>query len=150
MQRSTDRILTTHTGSLPRPPELIPLLFAHEEGSTDQASLDLATAEAVTWAVGQQAQVGVDVLNDGEMGKMVYATYVKDRLSGFGGEGRMVAMGDLIDYPEYGARMFRDMGADEAMKHMAMPSCNGPVSPKPEQRRMVERDIGNLRNAARG
>jgi 5-methyltetrahydropteroyltriglutamate--homocysteine methyltransferase len=150
MQRSTDRILTTHTGSLPRPPELIPLLFAHEEGSSDQAALDRATAEAVQLAVGQQAQAGVDVLNDGEMGKMVYATYVKDRLSGFGGEGRMVGMGDLIDYPEYGERMFREMGAEETMKHMALPSCNGPVSPKPERRRLVERDIRNLQEAARG
>ena len=146
MQRSVERILTTHTGSLPRPPELVELLFAKEEGRPDPAALEPAIRDAVAWVVRQQADTGVDVLNDGEMGKISYATYVKDRLTGFEGQGRMVAMGDIFDFPEFGQRVFKDL--DEAMKHMTMPACTGPIAVKdPEQ---VQRDIRNVRSATDG
>src|SRR3954454_23183894 len=86
MKTSTDRILTTHTGSLPRPPALRELLVAKDKGeSYDAASLARLTREAVFAIVRRQAEVGVDVINDGEMSKPGYSTYVADRLTGFAG-----------------------------------------------------------------
>jgi 5-methyltetrahydropteroyltriglutamate--homocysteine methyltransferase len=143
MQRSRERILTTHTGSLPRPAELIPLLFAREDGTGDQAALDAAIQRAVADVVRKQAEVGVDVLNDGEMGKITYATYVKDRLTGFDGESTMIAPGDMLDYPEFGRRGFR--GSEESMKHMRMPAATGPIAVRDP--RQVQRDIANLKAA---
>jgi len=146
MKRSAERILTTHTGSLPRPPELVELLFAREEGRPDLTALEPAIRDAVAWVVGQQVEAGVDVLNDGEMGKIAYSTYVKDRLSGFDGEGRMIGLGDIVDFPEFGQRVFKN--SEEALKHMTMPACTGPISVKdPEQ---VVRDIDNVRAATNG
>jgi len=143
MRRSVERILTTHTGSLPRPAQLRELLFAQEEGTADPAALDLAIGDAVTWVVRQQVDSGVDVVNDGEMGKISYATYVKDRLSGFDGDSRMIAPGDMFDFPEFAQRGFR--GSEEAVKHMLMPACTGPIALKDAQQ--VDRDIRNLRAA---
>src|SRR5687768_13908950 len=87
MKRSVDRILTTHTGSLPRPPDLVELIFDREEGrEVDGAAFDERVRSAVAEVVEKQVGCGVDVVNDGEMGRVSYATYVKDRLTGFGGE----------------------------------------------------------------
>ncbi|MGH6739891.1 MAG: hypothetical protein ACREDY_12830 [Bradyrhizobium sp.] len=81
MQRSTDRFLTTHTGSLPRPDDLIRMMYAKEEGvQVDPQALAARVREAVTDVVKRQAEAGVDLINDGEMSKPSYATYVKDRL----------------------------------------------------------------------
>ena len=92
MQRSTDRFLTTHTGSLPRPDDLIKSMFAKEEGvPVDPAALERRVAAAVAEVVRKQAESGIDVINDGEMSKPSYATYIKDRLAGFGGEGNMAS-----------------------------------------------------------
>jgi 5-methyltetrahydropteroyltriglutamate--homocysteine methyltransferase len=146
MQRSRERFLTTHTGSLPRPADLLPLLFAREDGAGDQAALDAAIQRAVADVVRKQAEVGVDVLNDGEMGKITYATYVKDRLTGFDGESTMIAPGDMLDYPEFGQRGFR--GSEESMKHMRMPACTGPIAVRDSQQ--VQRDIANLKAATNG
>jgi len=85
MARSSDRILTTHAGSLPRPAELLPLLLAQEAGETvDAAQLESEVRSAVNETVRRQLDTGVDVLNDGEVSKPSYATYVKDRLTGRG------------------------------------------------------------------
>jgi 5-methyltetrahydropteroyltriglutamate--homocysteine methyltransferase len=147
MQRSVERILTTHTGSLPRPPELLTHLFAREEGtSTDPAAREAAIRDAVDWVVRQQVDAGVDVVNDGEMGKISYSTYVKDRLSGFEGESRMIGVGDIVEFPEFGQRMFKDV--DEATRHMTMPACNGPIAVKNADE--VQRDIRNIRAATGG
>ena len=87
MKRSTERILTTHTGSLLRPEDLADMLFARESGDlVDRAALEMRMRSAEAEVVRKQAEVGVDVVNDGEMGKIGYSTYVKDRLSGFGDE----------------------------------------------------------------
>jgi 5-methyltetrahydropteroyltriglutamate--homocysteine methyltransferase len=145
MKRSTQRILTTHTGSLPRPPDLLPLLFAREDGQVDDPALEGAIHDAVANVVRKQAECGVDVLNDGEMGKISYASYVHDRLTGFEGQGTMPGLGDLIDYPEFAPRVFQ--GSEEAMKHMRMLACNGPISVKDHDQ--VKRDIANLKAAAR-
>src|ERR1700738_1682626 len=86
MKTSQDRILTTHVGSLPRPPELGQLLVRKDQAEPyDTAELDRLTRQAVIDIVRRQADVGVDIVNDGEMSKPGYSTYVADRLSGFSG-----------------------------------------------------------------
>jgi len=88
MQRSTERFLTTHTGSLPRPDDLIRMMYAKEEGvPIDRAALAERVRAAVAEVVQKQASAGVDLINDGELSKPSYATYIKDRLNGFGGTG---------------------------------------------------------------
>src|SRR5205823_7487755 len=87
MQRSTDRILTTHTGSLPRPPDLVEMIRAREEGEPfDAQAFAARVRSAVEEVVRKQVEAGVDVVSDGEMGKPSFATYVTHRLAGFGGE----------------------------------------------------------------
>ena len=141
-----DRILTTHTGSLPRPPDVVEMLIAREAGKADEAALARRVREAVAEVVCKQADAGVDVLNDGETSKFVYSTYVKDRLTGFGGRAPMMAMGDLVDFPEYGQKMFRDMGADP--EAYVMPACTGEVRVK--DRSLMRADIDNLKAATEG
>src|ERR1700731_4453573 len=105
MKRSSQRILTTHTGSLPRPDDLMVLLRAKEAGEAyAAAALASQIKSSVAEVVRMQAAAGVDIVNDGEMGKPSYATYVKDRLAGFEQEGPsepFAAPADLTDYPEY-------------------------------------------------
>ena len=89
MRRSRDRILTTHTGSLPRPDDLDQMIADRETGAdVDQAAFDKRVEQAVADIVASQLASGVSVISDGEMGKPGYSTYVKDRLNGFGGTGR--------------------------------------------------------------
>ncbi|MGH7125714.1 MAG: hypothetical protein ACREFI_15170, partial [Stellaceae bacterium] len=96
MIRSTERFLTTHTGSLPRPDSLIRTMYAKEEGvPVDLAALAAEVRAAVAEVVRKQAEAGVDLINDGEMSKPSYATYVKDRLAGFGGTGNTFIYQDL-------------------------------------------------------
>src|SRR3569833_3747174 len=86
MQRSTDRFLTTHTGSLPRPDDLIRVMYAKEEGvPVAPQALNSQIKAAVAEIVRKQAAAGVDLVYDGEMSKPSYATYVKARLAGFAG-----------------------------------------------------------------
>jgi 5-methyltetrahydropteroyltriglutamate--homocysteine methyltransferase len=135
MKRSTERILTTHTGSLPRPNDL---LAALEAGTADNAT---TVARAVAEIVRMQIEAGVDVANDGEMSKPSYATYVKDRLSGFDGEAAPMGIADLADYPEYGER-FMSQGV---IQKLARPACTGPVSCKDTA--ALQADIANLKSA---
>jgi 5-methyltetrahydropteroyltriglutamate--homocysteine methyltransferase len=89
--------LTTHTGSLPRPDDLIRVMFAKEEGvPVDRAALAGRISEAVAGVVKKQVEAGVDLVNDGEMSKPSYATYVKDRLTGFGGTSNTFVYQDLV------------------------------------------------------
>jgi 5-methyltetrahydropteroyltriglutamate--homocysteine methyltransferase len=101
MLRSTDRFLTTHTGSLPRPDDLIRIMYAKEEGvPVDPAALAARVSSAVADIVQKQTAAGIDIVNDGEMSKPSYATYVKDRLHGFGGESvQQYFFADLADFP---------------------------------------------------
>ena len=88
MKRSTDRILTTHVGSLPRPGELLGELQSRFDGSDLPGDrLDALAAEAVLDAVARQVETGIDVVSDGEMGKISYTHYVKHRLNGIGERG---------------------------------------------------------------
>ena len=125
MNRSTDRFLTTHTGSLPRPDDLIRAMFAKEEGvPVDAAALAEHVGRAVDGVVQKQAEAGVDIVDDGEMSKPSYATYIKDRLSGFGGEGNTFVYQDLSEFPRLAKRVFGDPGRSRRKT----PACNGPIT----------------------
>src|SRR5579883_622224 len=106
MKLSTDRILTTHVGSLPRNHAVVDLLFKRERGEPyDASEFDRVIAQAVSDNVRRQVETGIDVVSDGETSKIGYATYIKDRLTGFDGDSpRQIAL-DLQDYPEFRARM---------------------------------------------
>jgi 5-methyltetrahydropteroyltriglutamate--homocysteine methyltransferase len=120
-----ERFLTTHIGSLPRSEELIQIMFAREDGiALDQAALERKIVEAVEHVVARQLEVGLDIINDGEMPKPSYATYVKDRLTGFGGEGNSFQFADIEAFPSTKARVFADPGR----KYRKTPACNGPVT----------------------
>ncbi|HUN58568.1 MAG TPA: cobalamin-independent methionine synthase II family protein [Candidatus Binataceae bacterium] len=143
MKRSTDRILTTHTGSLPRPSDLLKLIADQEAGASDDTSSVRAHVKAaVADIVRKQLETGVDIVNDGEMGKPSYATYVKDRLSGYGGEATMLPIRDLAEYPEFAERFMRDSPIDELKR----PACTGPVAYVNLE--PLQRDIDNLKAAA--
>lgn len=115
---------TTHVGSLPRPADLISLMFAREDGLPIQPeALEDKVNEAVDAVVARQVEAGLTVVNDGEMSKPSYATYIKDRLSGFGGKGASYAFQDIEDFPETKRRIFDDPGR----KHRRAPACNGPI-----------------------
>ena len=143
MKRSVDRILTTHTGSLPRPAALLALMYAREDGRANPAEVEAAVRDAVLDVARRQAEAGVDVLNDGELSKIGYSTYVKDRLTGFEGESAMVNLAELADFPEWGQRMFAEAG--QGMRYVRTPACVGPIAVK--DRGPLQRDIANLTTA---
>ena len=107
MQHSTDRILTTHVGSLPRPQAVVDMLFAEDRDElTDRAAYDETMRQAVADAVAKQRAAGVDVVSDGEMSKISYATYIRHRLTGFEiGEVPRATPQDLDAFPEYRDRL---------------------------------------------
>ncbi|HEV2186005.1 MAG TPA: cobalamin-independent methionine synthase II family protein [Stellaceae bacterium] len=145
MKRSTERFLTTHTGSLPRPDDLVRTMFAKEEGvPVDPAALGARIAGAVAEIVAKQVEAGIDIVNDGEMSKPSYATYIKDRLDGFGGESRPLTYQDLVDFPELARRVFGDPGRSRRKT----PGCNGPISVRDPG--AAETDAKNLRAALVG
>ena len=111
MMDSNNRFLTTHTGSLPRPDDLISIMYAKEEGQNiDHAELGERIHAAVAEMVAKQRRAGIDIINDGEVSKPSYATYVKDRLSGFGGTGNTFVYQDLVEFPNLAKRVFGDPG----------------------------------------
>jgi 5-methyltetrahydropteroyltriglutamate--homocysteine methyltransferase len=112
MKLSTDRILTTHVGSLPRPKALVDLLVKKDaEQAYDYAEFDRQVTKAVGEIVAHQVAIGIDVVSDGEASKIGYATYIKDRLTGFGGEPFVPKpQRDLADYPEFRNRMTQFTG----------------------------------------
>ncbi len=119
------RFLTTHVGSLPRPEYLMEIMFAREDGiPIDTAALDARVSQAVEEVVERQVTCGIDIVNDGEMPRPSYATYVKDRLNGFGGTGNSFVFADIEAFPQTKARVFADPGR----KHRKTPACNGPIS----------------------
>ena len=127
MLRSTDRILTTHTGSLPRPSDLADLLYAAEGGTlSDEAAFRARVNAAVAESVSKQVEVGLDVVNDGEMGKVSYATYVNGRLTGYESQQHVprAPRADTADFPEYAAWYAKQQPASYALKRFA---CTGPV-----------------------
>lgn len=121
---SADRFLTTHVGSLPRPEYLLMLVFAREEGKTvSEADFHEAVDKATAEIVARQKQAGIDIINDGEMSKPSYATYIKHRLSGFGGEAGQYEFQDLEDFPGAKAQVFGNKGRSKR----SAPACTAPI-----------------------
>jgi 5-methyltetrahydropteroyltriglutamate--homocysteine methyltransferase len=118
------QILTTHVGSLPRGPELVPLLLARDHGKPyDAASFEQLVQAAVTDVVSRQQAAGVSIVSDGELGKVGYSTYIKERLSGFGGHVARKPALDLAPLPELRKKLAAIMGEQEFVRA----SCVGPV-----------------------
>ena len=145
MKRSTSRILTTHTGSLPRPSDLLELRKSKDSGQAyDESALAKKVRSSVAAVVKLQAGAGIDVLCDGEYGKPNFAGYVKDRLDGFGGQNtEMRVFSDRKDFPEWNARVAPSGGL-----MVARPMCVSSLSVK--DKTAVQTDIDNLRAATAG
>jgi 5-methyltetrahydropteroyltriglutamate--homocysteine methyltransferase len=138
MKRSTDRILTTHTGSLPRPADLTATLEMLDAGTTpDLEAFDTRVRRAIADIVRKQVEAGVDIVSDGEQGKVGYSTYVKHRLTGFEGQSSMPVRADWADFPEAAARYTRATGS--------RPACIGPIAWKDHG--AVQKDIANFKAA---
>jgi 5-methyltetrahydropteroyltriglutamate--homocysteine methyltransferase len=141
MQRSTERILTTHTGSLPRPADLTAILEALDAGTApDPVAFEARVRTAVAETVRKQVTAGIDVINDGEQGKVGYSTYVRHRLTGFGGQSAVPVRADWADFPEAAAQY----GRSTVMR----PACNGPVDW--QDWAAVQQDIAHLNAAVAG
>ncbi|MFZ2049827.1 MAG: cobalamin-independent methionine synthase II family protein [Solirubrobacteraceae bacterium] len=139
MQQSHERILTTHVGSLPRPDGLAELLTALDRDTlsdADRVELPAKVRTAVADTVKRQVEAGIDVVDDGEMSKFGYATYVKQRLSGFEGENEPLALSEFADFPTFTMKTALEV---------TNPACTGPVSFHGEQ--AVASDIANLKAA---
>ena len=140
---SSDRILTTHVGSLPRPQEVVDLLFAQDRGeAVDSKKFDATIRNAVADAVSKQVRAGLDIVSDGEMGKISYATYIRHRLTGFEpGQVPRATPQDLDDYPEY-----RDkIAASGATPKYVRPVCKGPIKVKSLE--PLHQDIARFKDA---
>lgn len=146
MTTGANRILTTHTGSLPRPDDLIQIMWAKGDGvPVDPKALDERVATAVGEAVRRQVTAGISIVNDGEMSKPSYATYVKDRLHGFGGETvQNYYFADLEAFPG-SAKL---VASNPGRKKRSAPACNGPITVKDAD--AADLDMVNLNNAAKG
>jgi 5-methyltetrahydropteroyltriglutamate--homocysteine methyltransferase len=139
MIHSAERFLTTHTGSLPRPADLVEMMFAKEEGApVDASALAARIRSAVGEVTAKQRAAGVDIVSDGEMSKPSYVTYVKDRLNGFGGTSQPLVYQDLVEFPEMAKRVFADPGRSRRRT----PGCDGPISVR--DARAGETDVANL------
>jgi 5-methyltetrahydropteroyltriglutamate--homocysteine methyltransferase len=136
------RIASTHVGSLPRTQKVVDFIFARERGeSYDEAAFDAAMAEAVDDTVGQQKAAGVDIVSDGETSKISYATYVKDRYTGFSGDSPRNAPADLKQFPSFLERLANSGGTPK----YARPMCTGEVKSKGQGE--LQKDIANLKAA---
>ncbi|MDB5078086.1 MAG: enterotoxin [Chloroflexi bacterium] len=142
MKLSTERILTTHVGSLPRSQEVFELVFAQERGDPlDEPAFKSAIAQAVKEVVSSQYKAGVDIVSDGEMSKISYATYIKYRLSGFEGDSPRRTPADLQAYPNFAGRASKSGGTPTYHR----PRCTGPVAVKDLQ--PLHEDIANFKAA---
>jgi 5-methyltetrahydropteroyltriglutamate--homocysteine methyltransferase len=142
MQRSTERILTTHTGSLPRPPEMLELLEGRDQRQARaQPEYEKRVAEAVSQAVRDQVQAGLDVVSDGEMGRVAFSWYATERLGGFDGPRRSVMQRvEPLLLPEY--------YASQPGFTLELPACNAPITWRGPT--YIQRDIANLKAALNG
>lgn len=136
------RIATTHVGSLPRTQNVVDFIFARErEEDYDLAAFDAAMTAAVAETVRRQVEAGVDIVSDGETSKISYATYVKDRYTGFSGDSPRNAPADLKQFPSFLKRLADDGGTPQ----YARPMCTGEVRSKGQGE--LEKDIANLKAA---
>ena len=135
-------ILTTHVGSLPRSRELSELLFKKDKGELfDKNLFDDVVKKNVEQVVNRQLDVGIDVVSDGEMSKISYATYVKDRIKGFSGESERRAPADLDDFPEYKDKVAKSGGTPTYTR----PCCTSNLELQNEE--SLKKDISNFSNA---
>jgi 5-methyltetrahydropteroyltriglutamate--homocysteine methyltransferase len=142
MKTSGERILTTHVGSLPRPDDAVALLLRKDRGEAyDQAEFDRVMRRAVADIVKRQVEIGLDVVSDGETSKIGYATYIKDRFNGFGGDFTPKPHLDLADHPEFRKRMTAFLGS-QTFRRL---TCIAPVSIK--DRDAAKIDVENFRAA---
>jgi 5-methyltetrahydropteroyltriglutamate--homocysteine methyltransferase len=144
MKLSSERILTTHVGSLPRPADMIELLVKKEAGQVyEKGEFDRVAERAVADIVRKQAEIGIDVVSDGEMSKFGYATYIKDRLEGFGSESKPKPPRDMADYPELRRKMYE--GGFSAASVVRPSCCVGDVRVKDSS--ALEADLEHFRKA---
>lgn len=143
VQRSRERILTTHVGSLPRPQPVVDVLFAQDRGElSDLDAFDATIRPAVREVVERQVEAGIDIVSDGEMSKISYATYIRHRFSGFEpGEAPRAVPADLDAFPEYRDRLAASGGTPKYLR----PVCKGPIGIKDEA--PLEADISRFREA---
>jgi 5-methyltetrahydropteroyltriglutamate--homocysteine methyltransferase len=142
MRRSTERILTTHAGSLPRPPDLTRMMWDLIDGKpVDEAALRARVREAVAEVVRRQREVGIDIVSEGEMSKVGFSNYVMQRYSGFANRTQFVAT-DLGEFPDIINKLFVE---NEGGRHLVMPNVEGPIELRDAG--AVERDIDNLKAA---
>jgi len=143
MKRSTDAIVTTHTGSLPRPDDLVELLYAAEV-EADVPALQPRVRSAVAETVKQQLEVGIDVVNDGEMSKVSYSTYVSGRLTGFDShvQAQRHPRADAAAFPRYAEWNAKQQAGAARIKRFA---CTGPVQYVGQAQ--LQADIDNLTSA---
>jgi 5-methyltetrahydropteroyltriglutamate--homocysteine methyltransferase len=152
LQQNTDRILTTHVGSLPRPKDLLDLMKARLAGeSYDQAAYDARVRAAVNDCVRRQVETGIDVVTDGEQSKPGFYTYVRERLDGF--EARPHRRGsffaaEVAAFPEYYEQYFKQAMLGNTVAPMMSIVCVGPVAYRGEA--ALQRDIDNLKAATAG
>jgi 5-methyltetrahydropteroyltriglutamate--homocysteine methyltransferase len=127
MAQQSDRILTTHVGSLPRSAPVTDLVFAQEKGEPlDEAAFHKTVAQAVSDVVARQREAGIDIVSDGEMSKISYATYIKDRITGFDGDSPRRAPADLEVFPGFLERQAKGGGTPEYRR----PRCVGEIAVK--------------------
>jgi 5-methyltetrahydropteroyltriglutamate--homocysteine methyltransferase len=145
MNRGT-RILTTHVGSLPRPQEVVDVVFGEDRGEAlDRERYERVIREAVRDRVKHQVDAGIDLVSDGEMGKIGYATYIRHRLSGFEvGDVPRATPADLDAYPRFRDRLAKAGGSAKYLR----PICRGPITY--EHREPLARDLANLKAAIDG
>ena len=121
MRRSSERILTTHVGSLPRSQAVTDVLFGREKGEIkDPRAAAVVISEAVVEVVRRQVETGIDVVSDGESNKISYATYIADRFAGFGGDTPREPGQDLVEFPRFMARL-----ADSTRYRSGSPAARG-------------------------
>jgi 5-methyltetrahydropteroyltriglutamate--homocysteine methyltransferase len=143
LKRSSERILTTHVGSLPRSQAVTDVLFAREKGPlADEAAGEATIAAAVQDVVRRQVEVGIDVVSDGEMSKISYATYIADRFSGFAGDTPREPGQDLVEFPG----LLKKLAERGATAKYRRPRCVGDI--KVKDARPLKADIEHLRQAA--
>lgn len=143
MKHSTDRILTTHVGSMPRPQDVVDMLFAQDRGElNDSAAFDETMRRAVADVVSKQVGSGVDIVSDGEMSKISYATYIRHRLTGFEiGEVPRATPKDLDEFPEFRDRLAQAGGTPKYHR----PVCRGPIAVRDLE--PLKKDIEHLKIA---
>ena len=136
------KTLTTHVGSLPRSQEVVDFIFARErEEPFDQIAFDACMTRSVSDTVGKQVAAGIDIVSDGETSKISYATYVKDRYTGFSGDSPRNAPADLKMFPSFLQRLADDGGTPQ----YARPMCTGAIKSKGQEELL--KDINNLKAA---